>query len=119
MIPLGNNTDYQSRNSIILKIAAQATKDFQSVTGPGRNQRKTEFVYTWDNLVANNNDETTRRIIVKSCESCMQRNNDLIASVKKEPWWMKYMYGGMVISSVAVAVFAAGIYQFKLKSTGA
>ena len=93
-------------------------KLFQSVTGPGRNQRKNEFVYAWDNLVVDNSDsKTVREIIVKSCESCMQRNNDLIASVKKEPWWMKYMYGGMMISSVAVVAVAVRMYQFSKKST--
>ena len=98
-------------------------KLFQSVTGPGRNHRKAEFVRVWDSLVAadssNNDDEdvdvTTalRDAIVKSCQSCMQRNNDLIASVKKTPWWMKYMHvGGMMITSVAVAAIAVGVYNF-------
>mmetsp|Transcript_39647 Transcript_39647/g.95716 ORF Transcript_39647/g.95716 Transcript_39647/m.95716 type:complete len:306 (-) Transcript_39647:203-1120(-) len=94
-------------------------KLFQSVTGPGRNQRKNEFVSAWDTLVADNDndDKTVRDIIVKSCDFCMQQNNDLIASVKKEPWWMKYICGGMMISSIAVAAFAVGLYQFSKKST--
>ena len=88
------------------------------MTGPGRSQRKTEFVHVWDSLVADSNNDDNKAVrdaIVKSCESCMQRNNDLIASVKKEPWWMKYMYGGMMItSSVAVAAVAVGLYKFSI-----
>lgn len=98
---------------------------FQSVTGPGRNQRKADFVALWDSLAektSSKNDDnglrdatsSVRSVIVASCQECMQRNNDLLASVKKNPWWMKYLYG---VSASAVAVLAVACYQFTMRDS--
>jgi hypothetical protein len=98
---------------------------FDSVTGPGRNHRKQEFIRVWDSLIddvdiAGDDDgdgsSRIRNVIVKSCQDCMQLNNHLIASVNKTPWWTKYLYYG-VSSSAAVAVaavlaaFGVGLYR--------
>ena len=81
----------------------EATNLFQDVTGPGRNDRKAKFVAVWDDLVKKKEDPRFQKIVVCSQE-CMQGNNHLIASVKRNPWWLKY------IVSTAVAVGAVGVY---------
>lgn len=100
---------------------------FESVTGPGRNERKASFVKIWDGLAVqiedgyNDNFERKNRDekqplcssfekIITISKKCMQGNNELIISVKRNPWWLKY-----VISS-GVGIIAASAYYFNQKS---
>lgn len=97
---------------------------FESVTGPGRGERKAKLIQLWDSLLEipdqdggddddndNDNDsdsgkktdENLKQIVVVVCKDCMQGNNELITSVKRNPWWLKYMV------SAAVAVVSMGI----------
>ncbi|VEU36279.1 unnamed protein product [Pseudo-nitzschia multistriata] len=92
---------------------------FGPVTGPGRGERKKRFVALWDGLAVpcesgsggndgagkdndNDNDESFDRIVAAS-KDCMQGNNELIVSVRRNPWWLKY------VASVGVAVVAFGL----------
>mmetsp|Transcript_18784 Transcript_18784/g.52480 ORF Transcript_18784/g.52480 Transcript_18784/m.52480 type:complete len:300 (+) Transcript_18784:134-1033(+) len=94
---------------------------FASVTGPGRGERKAKFIQLWDSLavqLADNDDDSNKdknndtatdgnfeRIIAVS-KDCMQGNNELIISVKRNPWWLKY------IASAAVALIAIGLSYY-------
>eukprot|EP00536_Pseudo-nitzschia_multiseries_P007870 jgi/Psemu1/305300/fgenesh1_kg.190_\ len=92
---------------------------FASVTGPGRGERKAKFIRLWDSLAVrsgdddNDNDSTIdgnfERIITVS-KDCMQGNNELIVSVKRNPWWLKYMV------SAAVAMVAMSFSYLNGKS---
>ena len=81
----------------------EATNLFQDVTGPGRGERKTKFVQLWDSLV-DKPEDPAREKIVTSCQECMAGNNELIISVRRIPWWLKYAL------ATAVGVAASGIY---------
>mmetsp|Transcript_29676 Transcript_29676/g.63571 ORF Transcript_29676/g.63571 Transcript_29676/m.63571 type:complete len:306 (-) Transcript_29676:55-972(-) len=100
---------------------------FESVTGPGRGERKAVFIKTWDSLAVREaegdndtipeekKDEHERPSslftkIVSVSKKCMHGNNELIMSVKRNPWWLKY------VASSAVGLIAVGIYYFNQKS---
>lgn len=86
----------------------EATHIFQDVTGPGRERRKQQFVQLWDNLVSTEETDAHQfDTIVQNCQDCMEGNNELIVSVKRHPWWLKYL-----ISSV-VGVAAVGVYYLQ------
>lgn len=92
----------------VLKLCGpEATHMFESVTGPGRNERKTKWIQVWDSLATtpNNDDNTSGDFdtIVVNCQECMQHNNALLASIKKYPWWWKYLASG------AAACTAVGV----------
>lgn len=100
---------------------------FESVTGPGRGERKAKFIQLWDSLLelsaqdggdddndnyddndndsgnSNKMDGNLEQIVVTISKDCMQGNNELITSVKRNPWWLKYMV------SAAVAVVSIGV----------
>lgn len=99
----------------------EACNLFQSVTGPGRSERKAEFIKTWDSLAVqikcgdnDNIDETNKDEkdslsspfgkIIDVCKECMQGNNELIISVKRNPWWLKYLLS-TAVGMVAVMIF--------------
>eukprot|EP00548_Thalassiothrix_antarctica_P003492 CAMPEP_0194141610 /NCGR_PEP_ID=MMETSP0152-20130528/11014_1 /TAXON_ID=1049557 /ORGANISM="Thalassiothrix antarctica, Strain L6-D1" /LENGTH=305 /DNA_ID=CAMNT_0038840297 /DNA_START=73 /DNA_END=990 /DNA_ORIENTATION=- len=100
---------------------------FETVTGPGRGERKAKFIEIFDSLaiqIENGNNEDVdgqkksekeplsspfEKIITISKE-CMQGNNELIVSVKRNPWWLKY-----VLSS-AVGIMATTLFYFSGKS---
>lgn len=83
---------------------------FKDVTGPGRGERKTNFIEVWDSLATPEDSRFAQT--VAQCRECMQGNNDLIVSVKKNPWWLKYAF------STVVGVAAVGVYfvqQYRTK----
>ena len=103
---------------------------FASVTGPGRGERKANFIKMWDSLVVavedddddkNDGEKNDKKNsssssslfeqIIAVSKECMQGNNELITSVKRNPWWLKY------IISTAVGVTAVGVFYFKQKGT--
>lgn len=94
---------------------------FESVTGPGRGVRKANFIKVWDSLAlrveggdrdnidGKKEDEmgpasSSFEKIIEVCQECMQGNNELIISVRRNPWWLKY------IVSSAVGIMAAGAF---------
>ena len=77
---------------------------FDSVTGPGRAQRRQNFVSTWDSLATPGTADFDD--IVQNCQDCMQCNNDLITSVKRNPWWLSYLVSAGV-GAVAVGAYFA------------
>lgn len=89
---------------------------FESVTGPGRGERKAAFIQLWDSLAFSADttvsDETkddgksSFDTIVSVSKDCMAGNNELIVSVKRNPWWLKYI----VASSVGVLAAGASYY---------
>jgi len=100
---------------------------FESVTGPGRSERKAKFIKIWDSLAdevedggndhidGNKKDEKEPSLssfgkIIAVSKECMEGNNELIISVKRNPWWLKY------IVSTAVGVMAAGALYINQKS---
>ncbi len=95
-----------------------ACRLFESVTGPGRGERKAAFIKTWDSLAIatdktkgdetkdDGNDPLSFDTIVSVSKECMAGNNELIISVKRNPWWLKY------IVAPSVGVVAAGAYYY-------
>jgi len=89
---------------------------FEDVTGPGRGERKAKFIQLWDSLVkgatddCSSSEEETKKdnetftLIVATCQDCMQGNNELITSVKCNPWWLKYMIS-TAVGAVAIGAF--------------
>jgi hypothetical protein len=92
---------------------------FHDVTGPGRYERKTKFIQMWDSLTKdaknknddgkkdnNNNGEKSFEfdLIVTTCQECMEGNNELITSVKINPWWLKYIVS-TAVATVSVVAF--------------
>ena len=95
---------------------------FESVTGPGRGERKEKFIKIWDSLavqVEDGDDDDDDKVVPSSSSSfgkiiavskeCMQGNNELIISVKRNPWWLKYFV------SSAVGIMAASGYYLNKK----
>lgn len=93
---------------------------FESVTGPGRGKRKAKFIEVWDSLAVRIDDKVDRKNkyesslafekIIALSKECMQGNNELIISVKRNPWWLKYF-----VSSI-VGVLAASVLYFNQNS---
>jgi hypothetical protein len=97
---------------------------FESVTGPGRGERKARFIKIWDNLAVqiegrDGDDKDDKAVpsassssfgkIIAVSKECMQGNNELIISVKRNPWWLKYFV------SSAVGIMAASAYYLNKK----
>ena len=85
---------------------------FTSVTGPGRGRRKADFIQLWDTLASKEDGSSASEKklfekIVAVAEDCMQGNNELITSVKRNPWWLKF------VVSTAVGVTAVGVFYLK------
>lgn len=82
----------------------KATHLFQPVAGPGRDQRKRDFIACWDSLAPP--DTPGFDTIIASSKDCMQGNNDVLATLARNPWWLYYAIAGTVgIGSIAVALF--------------
>ncbi len=91
---------------------------FESVTGPGRAERKMKFIKTWDSLAVPVTDTEGDNVygkdpasspfgnIVAVSKECMQGNNELIVSVKRNPWWLKYF------ATPALGVLGATVYYY-------
>ena len=95
---------------------------FESVTGPGRGERKAKFIETWDSLAVEIEEKDDENIdgkkndddslsssfekIIDISKECMAGNNELIISVKRNPWWLKYF----VTPTLGAA--AAGVYYY-------
>lgn len=76
---------------------------FQDVTGPGREDRKRNFIQTWDSLADKSSENFNE--IVKSSKACMQCNNNVLSSLARNPWWFPYAVSVVVgIASVAVVM---------------
>ena len=96
------------------RVEALCGKDaihiFADVTGPGRGERKTKFVQVWDSLATNDDDDSNSneifQTIVESCQECMQGNSELISSVKRNPWWLKYALS----ITIGLAALVAGAF---------
>jgi len=90
---------------------------FRDVTGPGRGERKAKFIKMWDSLSKDekrngNKDNDGKKsfgLIVAVCQDCMQGNNELIISVKTNPWWLKYFV------FTAVAAVSAVVFNYQEK----
>lgn len=99
---------------------------FESVTGPGRGERKAAFIKLWDSLAIQADGGNERDIdvtkddgnsssvssfdkIVAISKECMAGNNELIISVKRNPWWLKY------IVTPALGIVAAGAYYYLIR----
>ena len=86
------------------RYGEKATHLFQPVAGPGRDQRKRDFIACWDSLAPPDTPEFDN--IVASSQDCMQGNNDVLATLARNPWWLYYAIAGTVgIASTAVALF--------------
>lgn len=90
---------------------------FRDVTGPGRSERKTKFIQMFDSLTkdeknndekkdTNNDDGKSFKFdrIVTTCQECMKGNNELMTSVKINPWWLKYIVS-TAVATVSVVAF--------------
>jgi len=80
---------------------SKACNLFKDITGPGRMQRRQEFIKVWDSLVDKMNEQDFSTA-VKVTEECMQCNNDIFTSLQRNPWWLGYVYA-------ASAVFVGGL----------
>ena len=84
----------------------KACNIFKDITGPGRVQRRQEFIRVWDSLVDKTNGKNFSTA-VKISEECMQCNNDIFTSLQRNPWWLGYVcaasavvVGGLSVVSV-------------------
>jgi hypothetical protein len=88
---------------------------FDSVIGPGRNARSQQFTTLWDNLAKPETPQFAK--IVDSCQRCMQKNNELIASVKRNPWWLPYVTAaGVGVVACALVWFPKAVWKTRTTS---
>lgn len=96
----------------------EATHLYQPVVGPGRDQRKREFIQCWDSLVepkpnnnSNNNDNNSSSSssdddfgkMVQASQEFMQGNNNVLSTLAQNPWWLPYATTSVVgVLSMAV-----------------
>ena len=76
---------------------------FRDVTGPGREVRKRDFVECWDGLATRTKDAALFDQIVKHSKECMQRNNDVLSSIQRKPWWLFYGLSAAGVAAIAVS----------------
>jgi len=91
-----------------------ATHLYQPVVGPGRDQRKREFIACWDSLAEPQNSSSSSSSssnssedfdkMVQASHECMQGNNNILSTIAYNPWWMPYAAAGVVlVLSMAVS----------------
>jgi hypothetical protein len=100
------------------RFGSLAVHIFQDVSGPGRERRSAQFVQTWDSFVdhpstANatsdpTNTDTIWDDIVQVSKDCMQLNNDILSSIRQNPWWLYY---GIATIGAVTAISMGMIYQ--------
>jgi len=82
---------------------ADCVSVFTDVTGPGRKKRQRAFIDFVDTAAASLDSEK----VVELCAKYMDRNNQIMGAVKREPKWYryaKYTVVAAVVAGVAVAV---------------
>mmetsp|Transcript_3952 Transcript_3952/g.6081 ORF Transcript_3952/g.6081 Transcript_3952/m.6081 type:complete len:284 (+) Transcript_3952:220-1071(+) len=84
-----------------------ATNVFEDVIGTargGRSSRRREFIDLYDSLLENDVDANYRfEETVAKCGQFMKLNNQMMVSVRKKPWWMKYVAASSVAIASAIA----------------
>lgn len=96
----------------------RATNVFKDVVGTangGRSERRRKFIDTYDGLLDGVIDNEKKKVqfdaIVKACGEYMSMNNAMMLSVKRSPWWSKYIWAGVA------TVFAMGASRMLNGST--
>eukprot|EP00928_Gymnodinium_smaydae_P027149 TRINITY_DN21084_c0_g1_i1.p1 TRINITY_DN21084_c0_g1~~TRINITY_DN21084_c0_g1_i1.p1 ORF type:complete len:288 (+),score=35.40 TRINITY_DN21084_c0_g1_i1:53-865(+) len=87
---------------------------FQKVIGPGRDERKSEFIALYDNLL-NAQDQDSFEKIVASTAQFMERNNALMLGMRKKPFW--YYPLGVGVLAVLAGVGFLGCRLLKSRVT--
>lgn len=91
-----------ARPRVAAAFGEEATHVFRDVTGPGREQRKRDFVEAWDALAVKDSQHFIET--VQASQQCMQANNDVLGSVVRDPWWLGY------IQAIGVAALSGSVY---------
>ena len=84
-------------------FGADCVSVFNDVTGPGRKKRQRSFIDFVDTAAASLDSEK----VVELCAKYMDRNNQIMGAVQREPKWYryaKYTVVAAVVAGVAVAV---------------
>lgn len=84
---------------------------FVKITGPGREQRKKDFIALFDQLAAPGTAEFEE--VVQATHECMTLSNKMLAEMKIRQWWMKY------VAMVPVVALAVGVSVYYGRSSGA
>lgn len=74
---------------------------FEKVSGPGREQRKGEFIAFFDSLAAPGSPTFDK--ITQATELCMEKSNAMLRSISANPWWLKWV-GLVAVATPAVAL---------------
>jgi hypothetical protein len=87
-----------------------ATNVFEDVVGDvngGRSQRRRKFIDVYDGLLDEENDNAKKKEIFESivnvCGQFMSMNNEMMISVKRYPWWSKYVWA-VIFTVLAIIV---------------
>merc|ERR1712032_13725 len=81
-----------------------AAKLFESVIGPGRAERKGEFIALYDELLQAEDNERREKIVLATTQF-MERNNALMLGMCKKPYW--YYPAGISLLAVVAGIYCA------------
>lgn len=76
---------------------------FKDVTGPGREERRNNFVALWDSLASPGSSEFEE--IITFSQECMRCNNNIFTSLQRSPWWLNYFItAGVGIGAICIVI---------------
>ena len=77
----------------------ECTHVLRPITGPGREQRRNDFITTLDEIAERGDEKFDK--IVEYAGIFMRHNNNIMIAVKKNPFWMNYIYIGGAVTLAA------------------
>ena len=86
-----------------------ATNVFTDVVGIGRGDRRKQFIECMDNIGDQMGPDAFARVVAAS-GAFMSLNNEMMMAVKKNPYWLKYVYATV---GVVFVVTATVLYRRK------
>jgi len=82
-----------------------ATSLFKNVIGPGRAERKGEFIALYDELLQAEGDERFEKIVLSTAQF-MERNNQLMLNMYKRPYWYYPLGFGLLAVAAGVGMLS-------------
>jgi len=104
------------RRRIAKAFGNEVTNVFNQITGVDLARMKEAFIACFDDLVQDG-DDVRRSQLVDGAGRFMELNNELMRSVKVQPWWLKRLYqvaGFVVLASAGIALWRQRSGRVKL-----
>merc|ERR1712232_80648 len=89
----------------MVHLSSVVERLFENVIGPGRAERKDEFITLYDELIQAEDDERREQIVVSTAQF-MERNNAIMLGMHKKPYWYYPVGVGLLAVVAGIGLFS-------------